>query len=138
MHSVRYPGDHSVSATAYVERASDWARQLEEDEARRSGLDRTEDARPIVARMTGVPAGTLRNLVQNRVKSVSAYAYDRLNQAVTRLLERQLARLKHELDLTRQQGLDPRSDDVQAVLQDIAAVTASLGLSGDAPDGGAP
>lgn len=137
MHSVRYPGDHSVSATAYVERASDWARQLEEDEARRSGLDRTEDARPTVARLTGVPAGTLRNLVQKRVKSVSAYAYDRLNQAAVRLLERQLACLKHELDLTRQQGLDPRSDDVQAVLQDIAAVTASLGLSGDAPDGGA-
>ena len=82
----------------------------------------------MVARITGVPAGTLRNLVQNRVKSVSAYAYDQLNQAAARLLEKQLARLKHELDLTRQQGLRPDAPDVLEILADIQTATAALGL----------
>lgn len=127
--------NHSMSAVAYLENARGWARRLEEHEAEQAALDRVSDARPIVARKTGVPIGTLRNLRENRLKSISAYAYDRLNRAAAHLLERQLARLTHELHLTRQQGLDPRSNAVAAVEQDIARVRASLGLTSDpSPD----
>lgn len=136
MDENRQTRGHSVSAVAYLDNARGWARRLEEAEAERAGLERVEDARSIVARRTGVPEGTLRSLRKNRLKSISAYAYDKLNRAAAHLLERQLARLTHELHLTRQQGLDPRSNAVAAVEQDIARVRASLGLTPDSSDRG--
>ena len=133
MDENRQTRGHSVSAVAYLENARGWARRLEEDEAERAGFDRVEDARPIVARHTGVPEGTLRSLRKNRLKSISAYAYDRLNKAAEALIARQIVWLQHELDLTRQQGIHPASDAVTAVETDIARVRQALNL--DAPEG---
>lgn len=124
-----------LSAVAYVENARRWGRLLEEDEAARSGLERVEDARPIVARKVGVFPGTLKRLRNNSLKSISAYAYDRLNKAAAQAIERKLVCLQHELDLTRQQGLDARSDDYVATLETLVArAKKDLGL--DAPEQG--
>ena len=127
---------HSVSAVAYLENARGWARRLEEDEAERAGFDRVEDARPIVARHTGVPEGTLRSLRKNRLKSISAYAYDRLNKAAEALIARQIVWLQHELDLTRQQGIHPASDHVAALESLLAKAKAQVGLTALPPPEG--
>ena len=116
-----------VSAVAYIDNARDWARRLEEAEAERAGLP-VEEVRPRVAGRLGIAPGTFTSLRKNRLKSISAYAYDQLNRAVERLLERQLAHLQHELHLTRQQGFDPRCDYVAAIEADIHKAEAALGL----------
>jgi hypothetical protein len=124
-----------MSAVAYIDKARDWARSLEEDEAERAGFDRVEDARPVVARKLGIAPGTLTSLRKNRLKSISAHNYDRLNQAAAHLIEKKLVRLQHELDLTRQQGLDARSNDYVATLEALVArARKDLGLIPD-PNG---
>lgn len=124
-----------VSAVAYVENARDWARRLEDDEAASAGVP-VEDARSVVARRLGIAPGTLTSLRKNRLKSISAHVYDRLNKAAARALERQLVQLTHELHLIRQQGLDARSDEAAAVVADIHAVRAALGLAPPSDGGG--
>ena len=128
MDEKRTPGGQSVTAAVYADRARGWAIALEEEEAAKRGLDRVDDARPFVSRRTGVPAGTLRSLRKRRLKTVAADVYDLLNQAAVDRLERRLKSLEHELDLTRQQGLDARPHDAAAVEADIASVRAALGL----------
>jgi len=118
----------TVSAVAYLDNARDWARRLEEAEAERTGLP-VEEVRPRVAGRLGIAPGTFTSLRKNRLKSISAYAYGQINKAVERLLERQLAHLRHELDLTRQQGIDPRCDYVASIEADIHKAKAALGLS---------
>lgn len=129
------PGGTVLTAVAYVDNARRWARLIEEDEAARAGLD-LEDARPIVARRLGIFPGTLTRLrKKNGLKSISAYAYDRLNRAAAQAIERRLVQLQHELDLTRQQGLDARSDDYVATLETLVArAKRDLGLT-DLPPG---
>lgn len=123
------PGGTVLSAVAYVDNARRWARLLEEDGAAKAGLD-LEDARPIVARKVGIFPGTLTRLRKNSLKSISAYAYDRLNKAAAQSIERKLVALQHELDITRQQGLDARSYDYVATLETlIARAKKDLGLS---------
>lgn len=138
MDEKRTPGGQSVTAAVFTGRAREWAMALEEDEAAARGLDRVEDARPFVARLTGVPVGTLRSLRKNRLKTVAAHVYDRLNQAATARLERRLKNLEHELHIIRQQGLDARPNDAPAVVADIQAVRAALGLKPAASNDGGP
>jgi hypothetical protein len=123
-----------VSAVAYLDNAREWARRLEEAEAEKAGLP-VEEVRPKVAGRLGIAPGTFTSLRKNRLKSISAYAYDQLNRAVERLLERQLAHLQHELHLARQQGLDPRCDFVASIEADIHKAEVALGIS---PDGREP
>lgn len=140
MDEKRTPGGQSVTAAAvFTGRAREWAMALEEDEAAARGLDRVEDARPFVARLTGVPVGTLRSLRKNRLKTVAVHVYDKLNQAAVARLERRLKSLEHELDITRLQGLDARPNDAAAVVADIEAIRAALGLTTPtaSDDGGA-
>lgn len=125
-----------TAAAVFTGRTREWAMALEEDEAAARGLDRVEDARPFVARLTGVPVGTLRSLRKNRLKTVAAHVYDKLNQAAVARLERRLKSLEHELDITRQQGLDARENGVAAVVADIQAVRTALGLKPAASNDG--
>ena len=117
-----------VSAVAYLDNAREWARRLEDAEAERAGLS-VEEVRPKVAGRLGIAPGTFTSLRKNRLKSISAFAYDQLNRAVERLLERQLAHLQHELHLTRQQGIDPRCDYVASIEADIHKAKSALGLT---------
>lgn len=125
-----------VSAVAYLDNAREWAKRLEEAEAEKAGLP-VEEVRPRVAGRLGIAPGTFTSLRKNRLKSISAYTYGQLNKAVERLLERQLAHLQHELDLTRQQGFDPRCDYVASIEADIHKAEAALGLTLP-PDEGEP
>jgi hypothetical protein len=60
---------------------------------------------------------------------------DRLRHMVIRGLHAEALRLRHEQDEHRQTGVDPRSGEAAALAQDIAAVTAALGLSPEDEDG---
>lgn len=117
----------TMSSAIYVERAQKWARVLEDREAHRHGLA-VREARPRVARQTGVAAGTLENLRNGRLKAVAVHVYERLRNALDRELVAEMRALEHELQLIRQQGADPRQVEVDEVVAHLAAVRKALGL----------
>lgn len=120
-----------MTATAYLDRAKNWTRTLEDHEALRSGV-KVKEARTIVARKVGIAPGTLENLRNGRVKAIAAHIYDRLRAAVIGDLETELRRLTHELQILRQTGVDPRDSEMAEVASDLAKVRAALGL-GECP-----
>ena len=129
---MRIPTDRTmVTAAAFVRRAHDWAKALE-DRARHGGAPTLTDARGEVARHTGVAPGTLENLRKHRLKTIPAHVYESLRGGVIRALEAELSHLEHELSILRQTGAHPGSDATASVLADIQAVRSALGLG---PDG---
>lgn len=108
--------------------ARDWGGLLEEREMRRSGVKRSE-ARAIIARRLGATPGTLENVRKRRLKSPAKWLMDRLRGAVIRELEAEAIALEHEIHLLRQSGVDPRDNEIGAVVASLAAVRQALGLS---------
>ena len=113
--------------------ARDWAEILEEREARRAGVSRAE-ARPIVARKTGVPEGKLYSLRRNRLKDFPRYLLQRLGQSVIRELEAELRQVEHDLQTLTQIGAHPDSGETLSLLSSRRKIREALGLS---PDGAA-
>lgn len=118
----------TMNSAIYIDRARAWGARLEDREAMRSGLP-IKEARPIVARRTGVSTGALTNLRKNRLKSIAAHVYDRLRAAVERELQGELAALQHELAVLRQTGVDPRGPEVSEAEAHLAAARRALGLN---------
>jgi hypothetical protein len=118
----------SMTSGSYVEKARAWSRVLEDREAARSGLT-IREARPNAARKIGIPPGTLANLRNGRLKSIAAHVFDRLRAAVERELQAEMRALEHELQLLRQQGVDPRDIEIEAVVADLAKVRHALGMA---------
>ena len=117
----------SSSAAATVDDARRWAKFLEDREAKRSGQN-VDEARPAVARRVGAAPGTLQNLRKNRLKSIAAHVYGGLRAWVIRELEAEKAALEHELQILRQQGVDPREEQVEEAQASLAEVRSALGL----------
>jgi hypothetical protein len=93
-------------------------------------LRRTKDrarARESVARSIGTLPGTIENLQRGRIKRISGWLRDALRARVIRALESEIARLKHELELHKQTGVDPRSDEATAVRADLSSILEVLG-----------
>jgi hypothetical protein len=122
-----------MSAAAFVDRARQWERVLVTKEAARTGLPSTA-AREKVAHRVGALPGTLENLRRGRLKEVAAQLYAGLHAGVIADLEAELRHVQHELDLARQQGLDPRSGSVFSLVANEARLKTALGLT-PAPDG---
>ncbi len=116
----------SMTSASYVERARSWGRVLEDREAARSGVP-LRQARPKVARQTGVASGTLANLRNGRLKAIAVHVYDRLRQAVERELVAEMQALEHELQILRQTGADPRGPEIEEVVSHLSAARAALG-----------
>lgn len=114
-----------MQSTAYLERARNWGRTLEDREAARTGQP-INDARQSVARKVGVAAGTLETLRCGRLKAVAVHVYERLRSAVAADLAAEIKRLEHELELTRQAGVDPRSVEISEVETHLAAARKAL------------
>lgn len=121
------PEGTTMNSAAYVERAQDWARALEDREAARSGV-RLSDAREAVARRVVIPAGTLENLRKGRLKAIAVHIYDRLRAGLIRELEAEVRRLEHELQILRATGADPRRDEIAAVVASLARAREAIGL----------
>lgn len=79
-----------------VDQAASWARDLEDREARVSGLPVSE-ARSRIAGKIKVPAGTLENLRRGRLKEVKTSLVAVLIAATRKALEADIAKLEHEL-----------------------------------------
>jgi hypothetical protein len=84
--------------------------RFEDREANRRGLSLL-DVRPIIARVIGVSPGTLTNLKRKRLKR-SEHLKDAITSAFIRSLEAEIAHISHEIELLRQGGARPDSDEV--------------------------
>ena len=134
MRDNRTDEGRSVTLAEDIETARDWAKILENWEARRSGKSIAQ-ARSTVARRTGVPEGKLYSLRRNRLKDISHRLFVGLGEAVVAELQNELRRVNHELQTLRQIGRDPRDGEMQAVLASRQKIMAALGL--DASNEGA-
>ncbi len=100
------------------------ARNLERRE--RSRLSGVPTARRSLARKLRVGVGTVENLVRGRVKRVDAALRDRLRALLVTELESEIARLSHELEIARQAGAHPSSDEVAEAETYLARARAIL------------
>lgn len=116
-----------MTPAAYVDAAQGWARELEDREARRTGMTVAE-ARKVVANRTTVAPGTLENLRKGRLKAVAAHVFERLRTGVIAELEAEVMRLEHELTVLRQTGSHPGSDEMAEVEAGLAKAREALGI----------
>ena len=121
------PEGQKVTPAQDVALARDWADILETKEARRTGLS-LDEARPIVARKTGVPEGKLYSLRRNRLKDIGRHILLRLGEGVIRELQVELRHIEHDLQTLRQIGADPSSGEMFSLLASRAKVREALGL----------
>ncbi len=122
-----------MSAAYDVAVARTWAEILEDREAQRSGLS-VEEARPIVARRTGVPAGRLYSLRRGRLKEVGRYIIDRLGAVLIAELQADLRRIEHDYHTLVQTGADLGGGEASSLLARRQKIREALGL--DAPPEG--
>lgn len=84
---------------------------LERREASRSGAN-LPDVRRSIARKIGASPGTVENIRRGRLKRLVEGTTDRIKAALIRSIEAELVQLTHELDLLRQGGATPDSDEI--------------------------
>jgi hypothetical protein len=97
---------NAISDVATVNRL---ARVIEDQEARRLGIPVTS-ARSRVANRIGVAPGTLENLRRLRTKIVPNWLMNRIRAEFIAVLQSEIQRLSHEIDIARQTGADHRDD----------------------------
>lgn len=128
---IRKPGtpmsgnQSAMNSMAIRDRAFQDAQSLERKERAR-GLSIPE-ARSAVASRLGIGLGTFENLVRERVKRVDAFVRDRLQALLIRELEAEIARLNHELEMARQSGAHPASEQMGEIEAHLAAARSLLG-----------
>lgn len=84
------------------------------------------EARKSIARDVRASVGTLENLARGRLKRIDAWLRDNLTALFINELQGEIARLHHELDMARQRGAAPHSEQILAIKTSIAALTTSL------------
>lgn len=126
-----------MTSVEYLDRASGWARFLEDREAARTGQP-VKTARSAVSRRLAMSPGTLENLRKNRLKAIAAHWYERLRAGVIAELEAELRHVEHDLAIARQTGLDVGAGGVLSLEANAARLKGALGLDTAPPDGGAP
>ena len=107
------PSERDKVSFAFEDIANSWARDLEDREARRVGS--LPAARKALARKTGIAAGTFENLRKGRLKGVKGWIVERLRSAVIKELTLEIERCAHAIQVARQVGVDPRSDEMAAL-----------------------
>jgi hypothetical protein len=79
-------------------------------------------ARAAVAREAKILPGTYENIRRRRTKGIRGYVGRAVEALLLRELDGELRRLEHERQIILQRGVDPRSDEVAAVLADLQKV----------------
>lgn len=125
MRDFCHPRGRSVPSDLAL--AEDWASILEDREASRSG-GTISQARPAVARKTGVPEGKLYSLRRKRLKSVTRGILAGLGGALIDELQAELRRVQHDLEICNQIGERADSGEVQSLLASREKIRAALGL----------
>jgi hypothetical protein len=105
--------------------ARQWLDFVETSEARRLGLARRDDARPLVAARLKEAPGTLENLCRGRLKSLRHALHVKLRNEFIRAAEREIRQLENEMAIARAGcgNADPGEVlEIQAHLQAIRAI----------------
>lgn len=105
--------------------ARQWLDFVETSEAKKLGLARREEARPIVAARLKEAPGTLENLYRGRLKGLRLALHEKLRNEFIRAAEREIGQLENELAFARA-GLgdvDPNEiGEIEAHLQAVRAI----------------
>ena len=120
-------GGKAMNAITDVDAAQQFARSLEDREARRLGVSISE-ARRKVARSISASPGFLENLRRGRIKKIPSWTMQKIREAFIAALQAEVRRLEHEIHLARQTGIDPRDDDLVAAETQIEAAKKILDL----------
>lgn len=104
-----------MDATADVEKAAFLSRELEDLLSRVEGV-KLPRARKMVAEKTKISAGTLENLRREppRLKSIPGWVTASLAAFTIRILEAEMTRIAHDLEIARQINLRPSEDEIRA------------------------
>ena len=113
-------GRFDMNAISDVATVNRLARVIEDQEARRLGIPVTS-ARSRVANRIGVAPGTLENLRRLRTKIVPNWLMNRIRAEFIAVLQSEIQRLSHEIDIARQTGADHRDDLLASAETQLAA-----------------
>lgn len=116
-----YRESKSMNAISDISTINRFATALENAEARRLGV-RVNEARGRLARRLGVAPGTLENIRRLRTKIVPNWLMNKVRAELVAVLQSEVRRLEHEIQLARQTGLDHRDDALCAAETQIEAV----------------
>lgn len=114
-----------MTCTDFDALAREWARDIEDREARRSGSP-LHLARVAVARRLGVSPGTLENLRSGRLKQVAAHVFARLRAGLMSEITAEIHALEHKMQIALAAGVDPRSAQMAEVVAALATARAIL------------
>jgi hypothetical protein len=92
----------------------------------KSRLGCPQAARDTVARRIKIGAGSLSNLIRERIKTVSADLRDRLVSAAIADLSNELTKLEHERQLLLQMGTSPDHDDMRSLESALATARKAI------------
>jgi hypothetical protein len=109
-----------MNAMADIEAAHRFAATLEDAEAKRLGVRRSQ-ARISLARRLRTSPGTLENIRRLRTKIVPAWLMTRIRLELISVLQAEIIRLENEIHIARQIGADHRDDDLQAAEAQVVA-----------------
>lgn len=115
-----YVESKQMNAISDVSTINRFATALENSEARRLGI-RTVEARERIAGRLGVSPGTLENLRRLRTKIVPNWLMNRVREELVSVLQMEIRRLEHEIQLARQTGSDYRDDALASAETQLAA-----------------
>lgn len=91
----------------------------EDTEANRQGF-RVETVRQRFARVLKVPEKTLLHIRNQRRKSIPSFLMSGIRNIMIEVLQAEIVRLQHQIDIARQIGLDDREDDYEQAAASIA------------------
>jgi len=117
-----WKSEQDMSSTDVAEH---YARTLVKRERASAGSN--ENAIRSVGEKTGLGYWTIWSLWHRRRKSGEGVV-NRLRGAMIRQLEAEVRHLEHELQILRATGVDPRDDEIAAVVADLAKARQTLGL----------
>ena len=108
------------SAASDIEMLNEMARSLERSEARRIGTTLTQ-ARKTVARRVGLTAAAFENFLYQRTKVVPNWVMGRVRAELISVLQLEVQKLEHEIQLHKQIGSDHSDDALNAAETQLEA-----------------
>ena len=114
-----------MNAMSDVSTINRFATALEKAEARRLGIKESV-ARERVAGRIGVSPGTLENIRRLRTKIVPNWLMNKVRTELVSVLQSEIRRLEHEIQLARQTGMDHRDDALCSAEAQIEAARQML------------
>jgi hypothetical protein len=108
-----------MNAMTDISTVNRFARSLEDSEARRLGIT-TSKARVRVASRIGVSPGTLENLRRLRTKVVPNWLMNKVRAELVSVLQLEIQRLEHEVNVARQIGSNYRDDTLASAETQLA------------------